>query len=190
MAAFLMASLAVVRKTFFWKTRLDLPMFFWGAAFLLFEFQNISKASLLFGLTWKTNMIIISAALIFILLANFAVRKKLFSSKTALVLLVASLLVQLVFPLHALNRWAFFPKLFLGGALLNFPFFFGGAIFAEWFNTSKDRSSAFASNLIGSAFGGLLEMFSFLLGIKALLVIALALYIAGWFTRNSRFAVK
>lgn len=190
MTGFLVTVLAVVKKTMLNDTHLDFPMFFWGAAFLLFEFQNISKASLLFGLTWQTNMIIISAALFFILLANIAVSKKLFHSNTAFICLVASLLLQIVIPLHALNRWPFAMKLLLGGALLNLPFFFGGSIFAGWFEKSKDRSSAFASNLIGSAFGGLLEMFSFLLGIKALLIVALALYVVGWLTKNPRFALK
>lgn len=190
MAGFLVAVLAMVKKTVLKDARLDLPMFFWGAAFLLFEFQNISKAGLLFGLTWQTNMIIISSALLFILLANGAVQKRLMNEKIAFMLLVASLLLQVAVPLHALNRWPLLMKLLFGGALLNLPFFFGGAIFAKWFNQSKDRPSAFASNLIGAAFGGLLEMFSFLLGIKALLFFAMILYVAGWITKKQRFALQ
>ena len=50
--------------------RLNWHFFLLGAAFLLLEFQNISKASLLFGSTWLVNSFIISAILILILIAN------------------------------------------------------------------------------------------------------------------------
>ena len=185
-AAFLAGSLVAMRKKLLRNVTLDLSMFFWGAAFLLFEFQNISKASLLFGLTWQTNMVVISAALLLILAANLVVKKKLLSARTAFGGLVASLILQLFIPLHQLNRWNLLAKLLVGGTILNLPFFFGGVIFASWFSRSKRRSSAFASNLLGSAFGGLLEMFSFLTGIKSLLVFALALYGAGWIIARRR----
>lgn len=185
-AVLLVGALVVVRKNLLRNISLDLPMFFWGAAFLLFEFQNISKASLLFGLTWQTNMIVITAALLMILAANLVVEKKLLSTRTAFVGLVASLILQFLIPLHQLNRWNLLEKLLVGGTILNFPFFYGGVIFATWFSRSRDRSGAFASNLLGAAFGGLLEMFSFLAGIKSLLVLALTLYSLGWITSRRR----
>ena len=43
---------------------------FLGAAFLLLEVQNISKASVVLGNTWLVNAVIISAVLIMILLVN------------------------------------------------------------------------------------------------------------------------
>ena len=45
--------------------------FFLGAAFLLLEVQNISRAAVVLGNTWAVNAVIISAILIMILLANF-----------------------------------------------------------------------------------------------------------------------
>src|SRR5262249_8972000 len=44
--------------------------FFFGAAFLLLEVHNISKASVVLGNTWQVNAIIISGVLLMILLAN------------------------------------------------------------------------------------------------------------------------
>ena len=44
--------------------------FFLGAAFLLLEVQNISKASVVLGNTWIVNAVIISGVLTMILLAN------------------------------------------------------------------------------------------------------------------------
>jgi len=190
MAGFFIGALAVVKKYVFKQAVIDLPMFFWGAAFLLFEFQNISKASLLFGLTWQTNMIIITAALSMILAANYAVYKKLMSPRAAFIGLILSLLTQFFIPLHSLNRLPPVLKLIVGGGALNLPFFFGGIIFAGWFAKAKDKSRAFASNLFGSAFGGLLEMISFLTGIKFLLVITLAFYTLGWFIAGKRRALR
>ena len=186
MAGFFIGSLAIVKKYVFKQAVIDLPMFCWGAAFLLFEFQNISKASLLFGLTWQTNMIIITAALTMILGANYAVYKKLITPKAAFVALTLSLAAQFIIPLHLLNRLSPIFKLLVGGGVLNLPFFFGGIIFANWFAKAKDKSQAFASNLLGSAFGGLMEIISFLTGIKFLLTITFALYAAGWFIAGKR----
>lgn len=186
MAGFFVGSLMLVKKYVFKQAVIDLPMFFWGAAFLLFEFQNISKASLLFGLTWQTNMIIITAALVMILAANYAVYKKLITPKVAFVGLMLSLMIQFIIPLHLLNRLSPVLKIIVGGGILNLPFFFGGSIFADWFTKAKDKSRAFASNLLGAAFGGLLEMVSFLTGIRFLLALTLVFYALGWFVNVRR----
>ena len=47
--------------------------FFLGCAFMLLEFQNVSKAALLFGATWLVNAYIISAILVLTLAANAVV---------------------------------------------------------------------------------------------------------------------
>ena len=44
--------------------------FFLGAAFMLLEVQNISKAAVVLGNTWTVNAVIISGVLVMILLAN------------------------------------------------------------------------------------------------------------------------
>ncbi|MCI0355666.1 MAG: hypothetical protein L0099_11600, partial [Acidobacteria bacterium] len=49
--------------------------FFLGAAFLLLEVQNISKAAVVLGNTWQVNAVIISAILALILLANWLVAR-------------------------------------------------------------------------------------------------------------------
>ena len=55
--------------------------------------------------------------------------------------------------------------------------FFSAVIFITLFRQAKEKSAAFASNLIGSAAGGLLEVLSFLWGIQSLLFIALGFYL-------------
>lgn len=48
----------------------DWRFFFLGAAFLLLEVQNISKAAVVLGNTWEVNAVIVSGVLVMILLAN------------------------------------------------------------------------------------------------------------------------
>lgn len=163
------------------------PMFWWGAGFMLFEFQNITKLSLLFGLTWQTNIIVISAALIMILMANWLVDKKAISTKTAFIGLMVALAVQAIIPVKLFNALSDLPKILVAGTILNLPFFFGGAVFSKWFKDAKDKKAAFAGNLLGSAAGGLMEMFSFLLGIKAIVFMAAAMYGLGWIAASKKF---
>lgn len=188
-ASSLCIALFIVKRSVLRNTSVDTPMFLWGAAFLLLEFHNISSSSLLFGLTWQTNAVNISAILLLILAANFTAARRGLSQKSAFVGLVATLVIQLIFPIHALNQLGGFPKIAAGGALLNLPFFFAAVIFAEWFSKTKDRAGALGSNLLGAAFGGLLEMFSFLTGMKSLLVLTILLYWIGWIShaRSGRF---
>lgn len=156
--------------------------FFLGVAFLLFEFQNISKTSLLFGNTWVTNLFTITFILLFILLANFIQAKKPISLKVAYVCLIVSLVVQFFIPLSVFNFFSTTNKIIFGSFFLNLPFLFSGIIFITKLNLTSSRSIAFASNLLGSAVGGILEIFSFLLGIQSLLIFSLVFYILSIFS--------
>ena len=62
---------------------------------------------------------------------------------------------------------------------LSLPHFFSGTIFISLFARAKHKAQAFGSNLLGSATGGFLEMFSFLLGINGLLYFVIAFYALG-----------
>lgn len=179
-------SLFIFRKRLLGGGRINWPMFFWGAAFLLFEFQNISKTSLLFGLTWTTNLFTISAILFLLLLANFTVHKKLISPKVAFVFLLLTLVFQLLVPLQILNSFNFITKVTLISLFLNLPVYFGGIIFTNLFVKAKDKANALGSNFIGSVFGGFAEMFTFISGIHLILVLIIVLYAAG-FLLNRHF---
>ncbi len=157
--------------------RINLHFFFLGCAFLLLEFQNVSKATLLFGSTWMVNSYIISSILILILLANllvsfFKVRPRL----PFYVLLWASIGLLYFVPLDIFNSFGFWGKTILASLFLNLPIFFAGIIFVLSFQETPAKDLALGSNLIGAAFGGLLESLSFITGIKALLLMVLVLY--------------
>lgn len=184
-AGLAIAGFFLTRKVILKGAGFNWPMFWWGAGFMLFEFQNITKFSLLFGLTWQTNMVVISAALIMILLANWLADKNAVSSKAAFTGLIMALIIQMAVPVKLFNGLSAIPKILVAGTILNLPFFFGGAVFSGWFKNVKDKKAAFAANLLGSAAGGLMEMFSFLLGIKAIIFMAAIIYGLGWASSSS-----
>ncbi len=177
-------ALLIARKGLLGTNKLNWAMFFWGAAFLLFEFQNISKASLLFGVTWQTNLFMISAILVLLLFANWTVQKTLIKPKIAFISLIASLVLQIFFLLETLNNFGFWQKIVFASLVLNLPLYFGGVIFVDMFAKSRDKANAFGSNFLGAVFGGLAEMFSFLFGIHALLYIVIILYSLGFMASN------
>ena len=180
MAIVLSGSLFLLRKRLLGQNTINWPMFFWGAAFLLFEFQNISKTSLLFGLTWVTNLFTISAILLLLLLANLTVHKKIISPRFAFILLIISLIIQIFLPLQILNSWGLWTKIVLASLILNLPVYFGGIIFTNMFVQARNKANALGSNFLGAVFGGFAEMFTFLAGIHALLYLITFLYIGGF----------
>ncbi len=163
---------------------LDWHLFFLGAAFLLLEFQNISKATLLFGSTWFVSAIMISMILSLALLANLvaAVWKRV-DVRWVYAALFGSITLLLMVPLSALNLLPFLWRGVIASLLLNLPIFFGGLIFIRSFAAAKDVDLAFGSNLLGAGAGGLLESLSFMTGITVLLVLVGLLYLVSWFVR-------
>jgi len=67
---------------------------------------------------------------------------------------------------------------------MTLPIFFAGIIFSASFARAQNRSNAFASNLYGAMIGGMMESLSFILGIKALLLIAAGLYFMSFLVRD------
>lgn len=165
--------------------KMNLHFFFLGAAFLLLEFQNVSKSTMLFGSTWQVNSFIISAILILILLANLFVSKfKPDNMKTIYILLSLSLLVSYFIPLSLFNVLGYWPKSIAASIVLNLPIFFAGVIFIDSFRKTRHKDLAFGSNLLGAAAGGLMESLSFIVGINMLLLVALGFYGLSWMFLN------
>jgi hypothetical protein len=161
----------------------NLHFFFLGSAFMLLEFQNVSKSALLFDSTWIVNSYIISAILALILLANVCVYY--FSIKNVLpvyAILLASVLITYFIPLDVFNSLGYPAKSILVSLILNIPIFFASLIFITSFSNAPLKNTALGSNLMGAALGGLLEPFSFVIGIKALLIIVFLLYLLSYVT--------
>jgi spermidine synthase len=174
------------------KFQLSSPMhwhfFFLGAAFLLLEVQNISKAAVVLGNTWWVNAVVIGGILTMILLANLIeakLGKRLPSS------LVWSGLIGTCIALYFvdLSRFAFLPyatKVLVVGLLTTLPMLFSGIVFIRSFAAVERKDLALGANLFGSLVGGILQSLTFMTGIKALLLIVAGLYLAAFLTRQKK----
>ncbi len=166
-------------------------LFFLGAGFLLLETQMISRLALYFGATWWVNCIALSALLLVLVGANFLVeRGPVRSLWLWYVVAIASLLT-----VYLIN-WN---KLPFGSAAVGtllaagycVPVFSAGVIFTETFRRSADKSVALGSNIIGAVAGGLAQNASFIVGLKALLLLAAGFYLlAAVFSHLEKFPLS
>lgn len=155
----------------------DGAMFFMGAGFLLIETKSVTEMSLLFGSTWRVNLLVFSSILVMILLANTAIlRTPRTSVRTPFALLFASLALALVVPARSLLGLGVLGQWLLGGLLVALPVYFAATIFATLFAARANPTRALAYNLIGAMVGGVLEYSSMATGIKVLYLVAAAAY--------------
>lgn len=156
---------------------LELHFFFLGAAFLLMEVTAINRLALLFGTTWLVSAVTISVVLVLIIGANAVLATGVSIGHGACyALLVASLAGS-----YVISPGVLVGK---GGALayacsllLVSPVFFAGLVFARSFQGCGSASRALGANILGSVLGGWLEYLTMAVGIRALLLVALALYL-------------
>ena len=153
--------------------------FFLGAAFLLLEVQNISKAALVLGNTWEVNGVIISGILIMILLANFttALFPQVPLSLTYFGL-ISSCLLLYTLDLGDFMYLNYLSRAIVIGGLTALPIFFSGIVFIRSFADTPNKHQALGANLMGSLTGGVLQSITFVTGIKALLLVVAGLYLA------------
>ena len=160
--------------------------FFLGAAFLLLEVQTISKASVVLGNTWQVNAVIVSGVLAMALLANLVVHRfPAIPLGPAYAVLIGTCL-GLYFV--DLAQFAFLPyatKAVIVGGLTTMPMFFSGIIFIRSFTAVAEKDEALGANMIGALVGALLQSVTFVIGIKALLLVVAGLYGLSLLTRPS-----
>jgi spermidine synthase len=153
----------------------SLFFFAMGAGFLLLETQTISRLALYFGTTWQVNGIVIAAVLTALLLANAVAERRSLARGGMLAGLLAGLLLAYFVPFAriplpaAITGW-------IAAAVFSIPVFFAGLLFASEFRVTASPSAALGANMLGAVVGGLLENFSLVVGMRALLLMALVLY--------------
>lgn len=153
-------------------------MFFLGAPFMLVEVKRIAELSVLFGSTWLVNSAVFSGILVMILGANGIVSRRHHNDvRPWFGLLWASLATAYFVPAAALTGLPFAARATVGALMVSVPILFAGVIFARAFAAVPLPSAALGSNLFGALVGGTLEYLSMLLGIRALSLVALALYV-------------
>ncbi len=158
--------------------------FFLGAAFLLLEVQNISKAAVVLGNTWQVNAVIISAILALILLANGLVARFPALPIAPVYVLLCGSCLALYFV--DISRFGFLPygaKAAIVGGLTSLPMLFSGIVFIRSFAVVARKDLALGANLVGALVGGVLQSITFVIGIKALLLIVAGFYLAAVLTR-------
>jgi hypothetical protein len=151
--------------------------FFLGAAFLLIETVSVTRFALLFGSTWVVNSVVFSAILIVVLLANLWMNRiPSLNIHLLYTLLAGAVVTNFLFPVHVLLSVSLAARLLTSMFLMALPIFFAAFIFAHSYKLTANADLAFASNLLGAVFGGLLEYSSLVIGFRRLFLIALALY--------------
>jgi SAM-dependent methyltransferase len=151
--------------------------FFLGAAFLLLEAQIISRAALLFGTTWLVNSIVIAGLMLLIVAANFVVEALPgLSLRYPYAGIALSAALAYFLPTRALFVESVWLRALLCTVVLCVPVFFAGIIFVRSFAEAGFSGECLGSNLLGALVGGLLESLSMWIGIKALVLVAAALY--------------
>jgi hypothetical protein len=168
----------VFGRSVFSRGRFDPQMFLLGAAFLLLETRAVTQLSLLFGSTWVVNTSVFAGVLAMVLAANaLAARWRPERMLPWYLLLAASLIGLWLLPTRALVELPLVMRGVAGGVAFAIPIFFAGIIFSSELRRRADSAAALGSNLCGAVVGGLLENLSMLLGLKAIALIALAMYL-------------
>jgi hypothetical protein len=167
------------------QNRLDWTMFFMGSAFLLVETKNLSQLSLLFGATWVTNAVVLSSIFAMAIAANLIVERW---PVPRLPFLFAALWVALLLsyfvPFSELTQLSPIARGLIGGGVTALPVLFSSLIFAKMFQHTSAAANALGSNILGGLFGGALEAFSIFFGIKAMALLAIAVYGAAAFSNQ------
>jgi SAM-dependent methyltransferase len=155
----------------------SLFFFSMGAAFLLLETQVISRLALFFGTIWQVNGIVIFALLVALLLANAVVeRGKSPPRFWTLAALLAGLAIAYWFPFERIGGSPSVAGM-IAIVVFTVPVVFAGILFASEFRAAKSPSAALGANMLGAVAGGLLENLSLLFGMRALLLVAIAVYV-------------
>ena len=161
--------------------RMDGPMFFMGAAFMLLETKSIVTFGLLFGTTWLTTALAIGAILAMVLAAIFVNAR--FGLKSVLpwvVCLAGALAVVYFVPPERFLLPNPVLRYIVGGVVGLSPAMFANVIFAKLLGETKETTRSLASNLLGSVFGGIVEYFSLAAGYRALLPFVAGFYVVAF----------
>lgn len=156
------------------------PMFLFGAAFLMLNTKAVTQIGLVWGNTWLTNSIAFASILAVILISTVVFSVRPLPLKACFYALFGSLLLLAVLPPSLMIGLPVGAKFVATAAYVGLPFFFAGACFAGVFRLSEDVPKALGWNVIGALVGGLAEYLNMLFGFNFLNLLALALYLGAF----------
>ena len=171
------------------KKRMTWTMFALGSGFMLMETQLISRLTLYFGTTWIVNSIAVSTVLAVLVLANVYLEtgKRPDRRRECYAVLILSLIANYFVPWEALPLSSWTVGLLLSAAYA-VSVLMAGIIFTTTFREAPKKSSALGANVIGAVVGGLSLNLSFMIGLKALLLLAVVCYGAAAYADNMHVA--
>jgi spermidine synthase len=149
-----------------------------GTGFMLLETRSITQIALLFGATWIVNAIVIGFILLCVAIGNALVLGGWTPPPaTCWGLLFTSLLLGYVVPLELVLAAPFWARIVLAGSWTALPVLFASLLFSLSFRRTANPSGAFGANLLGVVLGGVAEYASMVLGLNALYLVALGVYV-------------
>ena len=160
--------------------RIDWEMFCFGAAFLLLETKLVTQMSLVWGTTWITSAVVFAAILLMILIGTLLMQRRPIPFAIAAAALVFALLLTYVTPTEWLLAKSVAARLLLSILFAGLPVFFASICFALRFKQRADSSLAFGWNLAGAVAGGFVEILAVVIGLRALTLVALVVYLAAF----------
>lgn len=162
----------------------DVEMFLFGAAFMLIETRLVTEMNLVWSATWLTSAVVFGSILLTIIAATILMQVRPLGWGVAATGLVVAMLAT----------WALPTRLMLGldpparlGASIVFagaPVFFASCCFALLFRDRARPDVAFGWNMLGAVAGGVLELSSMAVGIKATALLALVAYLLAFLARR------
>lgn len=161
--------------------KIDTEMMLLGAAFLLCETGFVTQMNLLFGATWRTSAVIFASILFALIGATLIARKIRVDPRLALVATVGSIALVSYLPLRELAPVAVGARVVFALVVCGVPLTFSGLVFAARFSVRDQADVAFGWNVLGAVIGGVLEMSSMLLGLRAVFLGAALLYAVTFF---------
>ncbi|HKW78296.1 MAG TPA: spermidine synthase [Candidatus Limnocylindria bacterium] len=164
------------------SVRLFSPHFFvLGTAFLLLETRSLVTFGLLFGTTWVVNALVFFAILLSVLAAiGLNARFRFRDPRPLYALLLTSLVIGYLLPPASLLFEPAWLRYAVAAVLAFSPVFFANLVFTRSFADTRAADMAFASNLLGAMFGGIVEWSALVVGYQSLLLVVGALYLAAY----------
>ena len=155
------------------------PMILLGLAFMLMETKSITQLSLLYGATWIVSAVVIFTILLLACLSNWLVdRFNIRDLRIGYSGLVCTLLLDYFWKVPAHSDMAPLMLAGISAFVVCLPVFFGGMVFSILLARAGNSVMSLSANVIGVAFGGLLEHVCIVYGIRSLSLLALALYLS------------
>jgi tRNA1(Val) A37 N6-methylase TrmN6 len=156
-------------------------LFLLGVAFLLLETKSITSFALLFGTTWVVNAIVFVGVLLAVLAAVEVTRRWRTPSLPVMYgLLFGGLALGVLVPNSWLLGLPIGPRIVVAVTVAFLPIFAANVVFAKRFAQTANGPTAFGANLLGAMVGGCLEYLAILVGFRALLLVASAIYLGAF----------